>query len=151
MTRVIKTATETYLKDFPYFSQLDNLRNSMGACNVTSLAMCLFWLAIRGDGSGQLEDQLYSYAEKNGISRHSPDGLKAIVEGYSKGTILDNLTIKGGLQDIRDSIDKGIPCVVHSFINSDVGHIFVISGYSEKYFLVNGFQRAMTLVNQVRI
>lgn len=133
---IIKTPTQTYLKDFPFFKQLDNQLNPFGACNVTSAAMCLYYFGIRGASkTTQLEDQLYRYAEKQGFSRHTPEGIKDIIEGYAPN-IKDDLTIKGSLQDIRDSIDKGNPCIVHSFINSDVGHIFVISGYTKTGFTV---------------
>lgn len=37
----------------PYFSQLDNKYVPGGTCNVTSVAMCLAYRGIVGDGTGR--------------------------------------------------------------------------------------------------
>lgn len=121
------------IKDFPYFSQRDNHLNPSGACNVTSLAMCLYWLGIRGDKTyPQLEDQLYDRCEKRGWSRHDPMGLKPLVESYG---LKDNFTCSGTLKDIRDAIDNDIPCVLHGYFTR-FGHLIVVKGYTDNAFVV---------------
>lgn len=64
----------------PYFSQLDNKFEPYTACNVTSLAMCLWYLGIRGRGSQrQFEDELYIRAVDNGWNRFTTWGLKGLL------------------------------------------------------------------------
>jgi uncharacterized protein YvpB len=125
------------LKNFPYFSQRDNQFNPSGSCNVTSIAMSLYFLGVRGDTSyPQLEDQLYTRCTAKGWSRHDPCGLKQLVESYPN--CKDDLTTNGTLRDIRDAIDKGIPCVLHGYFTR-FGHIVVVKGYDnhDRSFIVN--------------
>jgi uncharacterized protein YvpB len=118
----------------PYFSQRDNKFNPSGACNVTSVAMCLYHFGIRGDGSHkQLEDQMYARCLQNDWSRHTPEGLKKLIESYG---LKDDLTINGSLSDIRSALDKGQACIVHGYFTHS-GHIIVIRGYDAKNFYVN--------------
>lgn len=57
--------------DVPYRSQLDNEVNPTGACNVTSVAMCLLWGGVTLQCQEvQLEDELYGYMEKRNLNRH---------------------------------------------------------------------------------
>lgn len=122
------------LKNFPYFSQLDNRNNPHGSCNVTSVAMCLAYFGIKGDGSQpQLEDQMYKRCIDRGWSRHSPYGLKALVESYG---FVDDFTEKGTLADIRKAIDENKPCIVHGYFTRS-GHIVTICGYDDQGFIVN--------------
>ncbi|MBI4784006.1 MAG: C39 family peptidase [Oscillatoriophycideae cyanobacterium NC_groundwater_1537_Pr4_S-0.65um_50_18] len=117
----------------PYFSQLDNSNNPYGSCNVTSIAMCLHYLGIRGNGQGQLEDQLYRKCEANGWDRHSPTDLKKLAESYG---VKDDFSAKAYLKDIKEALDKGRPCIVHGYF-TESGHIIVIRGYDVTGFWVN--------------
>lgn len=119
----------------PYFWQGDNRFNPSGACNVTSVAMCLSFFGIAGDLSQpQLEDQMYQRCIDNGWSRHTPSGLKSLVESYPG--CKDDLTTSGSLSDIREALDKGWPCIVHGYFTG-FGHIIVVRGYDQPNFLVN--------------
>lgn len=123
------------INDVPYFSQLDNKFEPYTACNVTSLAMCLWYLGIRGRGSQrQLEDELYILAVDNGWNRFSTLGLKGLAESFAG--IQDDLTEKGTLKDIRQAIDEGKLCIVHGFFTPP-GHIMVVNGYTDSGFIVN--------------
>ncbi|MBD2041689.1 C39 family peptidase [Microcoleus sp. FACHB-672] len=123
------------IQGVPYFSQLDNKFEPYTACNVTSLAMCLWHLGVRGNGSQrQLEDELYTRAVDNGWNRFTTSGLKGIAESYAG--IKDDLTEKGTLKDIREAIDQEKICIVHGFFTA-VGHILVIKGYTDNGFIVN--------------
>jgi uncharacterized protein YvpB len=126
------------LAKFPYFPQYDNEINPSGACNVTSVAMCLAYGGIRGDGSmPQLEDQLYRLCERYGYSRHDPYGLAALVnERFGPSGMRDDFTSTGTLEDIKEAIDAGQPCVIHGYFTR-FGHIVVIKGYNDKGFVVN--------------
>lgn len=119
----------------PYFSQLDNKFDPYRACNVTSLAMCLWYWGIRGRGSQrQLEDELYTRAVDNGWDRFTTWGLKGLAESFDG--IKDDLTEKGTLKDIREAIDEGKLCIVHGFFTAP-GHIMVVHGYTDSGFIVN--------------
>ena len=119
----------------PYLSQNDNSINPSGACNVTSIAMCLKYFGIVGDGSRpQLEDQVYQRSLSLGVSRHTPEGIKAIVESYPG--MVDIMTRTGSLNDIKKAIDNGQPCIVHGYFTG-FGHIIVIRGYDDNGFFVN--------------
>lgn len=119
----------------PYFSQLDNRLNPAGSCNVTSMAMCLHYHGIRGDGSEkQLEDQIYNRFVKMGLSRHSCWDMQKVFETYPK--IRDVLTTRGTPKDIITSIDRGQPVVIHGYFTR-FGHIIVIRGYDQDGYVVN--------------
>lgn len=119
----------------PYFSQRDNGFNPSGACNVSSVAMCLYHFGIRGDGSHeQLEDQMYERCLEKGWSRHSPQGLKTLIESYPG--CKDDLTMTGSLSDIQEALDEGKVCIVHGYFTG-FGHILVVRGYDPVNFLVN--------------
>ena len=123
------------INDVPYFSQLDNKFEPYTACNVTSLAMCLWYSGIRGRGSQrQLEDELYIRAVDNGWNRFTTLGLKGLAESFNG--IQDELTEKGTLKDIREAIDEEKLCIIHGFFTAP-GHIMVIKGYTDSGFIVN--------------
>jgi len=124
--------TEKFL-DVPYFSQLDNEINPSGACNVTSCAMTAYYKGIRGNGEGQLEDQMYLRCEQRGWSRHDPAGLKLLLESYN---LIDDLRYNGTFADVRNAIDNGRPVIVHGYFTRS-GHIVVIRGYDSSGFYVN--------------
>jgi len=118
----------------PYKSQLDNAYNPTGACNVTCFAMVMTYFKIKGNtGIAQLEDELYQYMSKNGLSRHDPYDLMKMAQAYG---VVDNFTERGRLQDIRKAIAEGRPCIIHGYFTS-FGHIVVVRGYDQYGFFVN--------------
>ncbi len=120
--------------DVPYYSQLDNKYEPYAACNVTSLAMCLSYWEINHPEYMQLEDYLLQMAVDQGLNRFTVAGIKALAELFEG--IKDHITEQGTLQDIRDSIDKGWPVIVHGYFTQP-GHIIVIRGYTKEGFIVN--------------
>lgn len=119
----------------PYHSQLNNIQNPYGSCNVTCVAMCLHHLGMDPKPAGeQLEDVLYRRLESKGRSRHNPYDLKALIDSYSgyKDIFREN----GGFAAIRSSIDAGNPVIVHGYFTPS-GHIIVIRGYDANGFIVN--------------
>jgi uncharacterized protein YvpB len=116
----------------PYKSQLDNEENPRGSCNVTSIAMCLEFLGIQG-GDGQLEDELYRYAERKGYSRHDPRDLARIVRDYGRK---DNFTEWATIDKCKAHLASGNPAVIHGYFTS-FGHIIVLVGYDNEGFLVH--------------
>jgi uncharacterized protein YvpB len=117
------------LINVPFFPQTDNAFNPNGACNVTAIAMCLWFLGIRGDGSQpQLEDQFYLWMIKNGLSRHNPYDLVKLVKSKNKR---DLFTSKATIQQVKAHIDRGFPTVIHGFFTRS-GHIIECHGYNDK-------------------
>lgn len=122
------------LPNFPLWSQRDNKYNPAGACNVTCIAMCLYYLGIRGNGDEQqLEDQLYLEMERSGLSRHSPYDLANIANKHgAKLTppIVDTFDPNATLTHIKTHLDKRFPVVVHGYFTS-FGHIVCVIGYDD--------------------
>ncbi|MGI0483877.1 C39 family peptidase [Pantanalinema rosaneae CENA516] len=118
----------------PYKSQLDNVYNPTGACNVTSFAMVMAYFQIRGNTSiRQLEDELYVYMENNGLSRWDPLDLAKMSRAYG---LVNDFTMSANLADIRKAIAEGRPCIIHGYFTS-FGHIIVVRGYDQFGFFVN--------------
>jgi uncharacterized protein YvpB len=134
-TLVFPRPLPEYIKlPIPYKSQRDNEINPDGSCNVTSLAMCLEFLgAQRKENDGQFEDELYAYAERNGLSRHDPHDLALIVKAYGcRDTFRSDATI----DQVKEWLADGKPAVVHGYF-TDFGHIVVFAGYDKSGFLVH--------------
>lgn len=118
----------------PYLSQLDNHFNPYGSCNVTCVAMCLYFLGYPRQSGMQLEDELYKKLESLGKSRHDPYDLQFLIGTYPG--YKDIFRVDGGFRDIQGSIDAGNPVIVHGYFTPS-GHIIVIRGYDERGFFVN--------------
>jgi Peptidase_C39 like family len=115
----------------PFLTQLDNVNVPYGTCNVTSIAMALKFLGIKGNGKGQLEDQLFSRVMKLGLSRHSPHDLAYLVNlDYGSLGIRDVFKDKATHAELKAHLAKGFPAIVHGFF-TDSGHIIVVRGYDD--------------------
>lgn len=129
----VLTSSEVRLA-VPYKSQLDNWHNPTGACNVTSLAMCLEYLgAERKTSIGQFEDELYRYMEERGLSRHSPYDLAETVRAYGCS---DRFESNATIDAVREWLRAGNPAVTHGYFTS-FGHIIAIVGYDDAGLIVH--------------
>lgn len=121
----------------PYLWQLDNEYNPRGACNVTSLAMCLKFLEkprkLGYEKIKQFEDELYQYMENSNLSRHSPTHL-ALVAGHYGAR--DDFTFRGSIDRCQAHIMSGNPCIIHGWF-TPFGHIIVVIGFDEKGLIVH--------------
>lgn len=118
----------------PYKSQRDNADNPDGACNVTSIAMCLEYLKIpRRHSEGQFEDELYNYALDQGLSRHEGEHLAHIVRDYGAK---DRFTTTATIEEVKDWLASGNPAVVHGYF-THFGHIIALVGYDSNGFIVH--------------
>lgn len=127
------TPLETRIKDFPYLPQTDNRLNPSGACNVTSMAMCLTHFGMKPTQEAQLEDEFYQFMIDRGRSRHDPYDLKWLVEqkGY-KDDFRPNATV----DEIKKWVAQGKPAVIHGYFTR-FGHIIVLVGYNADGFIVH--------------
>jgi hypothetical protein len=118
----------------PYKSQRDNELNPDGSCNVTSIAMALTFLGVdRKSSDGQFEDELYDYAETNGLSRHNPHDLARVVADYG---CRDDFRADGTIAQAQEWLADGKPAVIHGYF-TDFGHIVTLAGYDDQGFLVH--------------
>ncbi len=120
----------------PFLSQLDNVNNPHGSCNVSSVAMCMgyFGHPVKNPKTGeQLEDELYRYMSNNGLSRHSPTDLAQVAKIYG---YQDDFQPDAKWGDVKKWLDSGKPCIVHGWFTRS-GHIIVIIGYNQKGWIVN--------------
>lgn len=117
----------------PYFSQRDNKLDPQGACNVTAFAMALYALGLRGNGNGQLEDQLNQWLKDNDLDRHSHEHLQqmAIAKGFKCEFKTDAKII-----DLQEHLAKGFPVVLAGWFTGS-GHIITLVGYDDRGFLVH--------------
>lgn len=129
------TVPNTVNLDIPYLSQLDNVNNPHGSCNVTSLAMCMAYLGhpFLNSSGRQLEDELYCYCSNKGLSRHSPTDLAKVVQAYG---YKDDFQPDAKWGDVKRWLAAGKPIVVHGWFSRS-GHIIVIKGYNDKGWIVN--------------
>jgi hypothetical protein len=121
----------------PYKSQSNNLLNPRGACNVSSLAMCLLYAEAKPQRSHvypQFEDELYDYAESNGYRRHYGEDLAAIAKDYG---VVDRFTKKAeSLDQVKRHIEGGFPAIIHGYFTA-FGHIIVAVGYDQYGLIVH--------------
>jgi hypothetical protein len=124
---------DSKMLNIPYKSQVDNWLNPSGACNVTSFAMVMAYFQVQRWSTGQFEDELYRYMERQGLSRHEPGDLAQMAREYGA---IDDFTMRGSLYDMRKAIAEGRPCIIHGYFTS-FGHIIVVRGYDQDGFFVN--------------
>lgn len=111
-----------------YFNQRNNVNRPSATCNITSLAMALSIRGIKGNGKGQLEDQLFNKAASLGVSIHEPTGIKAVAESFSGIECV--FRADGSIADIKAALDRGNVCVVHGYFTAS-GHIVAVVGYDD--------------------
>jgi hypothetical protein len=81
----------------------------------------------------QFEDELFEYVHDNKLSRHSPQDIAKVIEAYG---CKDRFTFNGTIEEIKQSINNGAPCIIHGYFTRE-GHIVVVRGYNEKGLIVN--------------
>ncbi|HEY9632459.1 MAG TPA: C39 family peptidase [Coleofasciculaceae cyanobacterium] len=127
--------TDTVQLKVPYLSQLDNVTDPYGTCNVTSVAMCMAYLGhpIRNSQGEQLEDELNAYCYEHSLDRHVGEDLAKVLRAYG---YKDDYQSNAKWEDVKKWLDQGNPCIVHGYF-TDSGHIIVIIGYNQKGWIVN--------------
>lgn len=136
-TKITPTATtstpDSVKLPIPYFSQLDNINNPYGSCNVTSVAMCLAYLGHAYDKRQQLEDELYQWLLNHKLSRHNPYDLQTLIRAYG---YKDDFTEKAKWKDVEEWLRAGNPIITHGWFTR-FGHIVTIAGFDKKGWLVH--------------
>lgn len=118
----------------PYQSQLDNVENPFGSCNVTSISMCLEYFGVQGKNSNErLEDELQDYCNAHGMDRHAPADLAKLVQLYG---CRDDFKTNTTTDEVKQWLLKGNPVVTHGYFTSS-GHVVCIIGYNDKGFVIH--------------
>ncbi|MCL1466517.1 C39 family peptidase [Argonema galeatum] len=134
----------------PYFSQLNNRYKPEGTCNVTCVAMCLYYYGIRPAlRNKQLEDELFQLVDRNGWDRHVHDHLRRVFLEYDMN---DVFKMDATWNEIKAHLANGNPVIYPGRLTGG-GHIIVLRGYDDTGFFVNdpygeyfdsGYQTDMT-------
>lgn len=117
-----------------WFSQLDNKFKPTGTCNVTSVAMCLYYYGIRPQKRNQqLEDELFLLVESKGWDRHVHEHLRRLFIEYG---VFDEFKMDATWDEVKLHLANKKPVVISGKFTSS-GHILVLRGYDDKGFWVN--------------
>lgn len=119
----------------PYFSQRDNPRFYWSTCNVTSIAMVMYYYGVRSKDGGQLEDELLQWCLNKGGEGAQTDNavLTQLIQAYGFKT---SFSTTRKWQDIKDELTNGRPVVVGGMFTHG-GHIVTFIGFSSQGYLVN--------------
>jgi len=118
----------------PWFGQRDNKFKPFGTCNVTCVAMCLYFYGIRPKRAGeQLEDELFKSVSNKGWDRHVHDHLRRLCLEYG---IHDRFKVDASWDEVKLHLANGNP-VIYSGKLTHSGHIIVLRGYDATGFWVN--------------
>lgn len=119
----------------PYFSQRDNPRFYWSTCNVTSIAMVMYYYGVRAKWSGQLEDELlqwcFNYAGTGSQTDHNV--LSALIRTYGFNS---SFSTSRRWSEIKNELINRRPVVV-GVDTTPSGHILTIVGYNSQGFIVN--------------
>ncbi|MGQ4649937.1 C39 family peptidase [Lyngbya aestuarii] len=117
-----------------YFSQRDNRFQPQKTCNVTSVAMCLYYYGIRPQNRDeQLEDELFQLCQQHGWNKYAHNHLAKVFQVYG---IQDRFKIDATWQEVKAHLANKNP-VIYSGKLTHSGHIIVLRGYDDTGFWVN--------------
>ncbi|MEZ2300422.1 MAG: C39 family peptidase [Microcoleus sp.] len=127
----------------PYFSQRDNPRFDWSTCNVTAIAMILYYYGVRSKWGGQLEDELlqwcFDYAGQGSQTDHNV--LSALIKAYGFKT---SFSTTRKWADLRSELLNRRPVVLAGDFTAS-GHIITLIGYnSEGYIAQDPWGDALT-------
>lgn len=118
----------------PYFSQRDNPRFDWSTCNVTAIAMVLYYYGVRSKWGGQLEDELlqwcFDYAGQGSQTDHNV--LSALIKAYGFKT---SFSATRKWADLRSELLNRRPVVLAGDFTAS-GHIITLIGYNSEGYIV---------------
>jgi len=118
----------------PYFSQRDNPRFDWSTCNVTAIAMVLYYYGVRSKWGGQLEDELlqwcFDYAGQGSQTDHNV--LSALIQAYGFKT---SFSTTRKWADVRSELLNRRPIVLAGDFTA-ASHIITLIGYNSQGYIV---------------
>ncbi len=119
----------------PYFSQRDNPRFYWSTCNVTSIAMVLYYYGIRPRWGGQLEDELLQWCfdryGEGSQTEHSV--LSELVRAYG---LESSFSTTRTWAQVKNELANQRPVVIAGDMTAS-GHILCAIGYNSRGLIVN--------------
>ena len=119
----------------PYFSQRDNAHRPASTCNVTAIAMVMYYYGVRPQGSKQLEDELYEWCVRRYGANSQTDNTVLVRMSQAYGFEASFSTTRTWGQ-IRSQLMQGRPVVVGGYF-THAGHIVCLVGYTPSGYIVN--------------
>jgi uncharacterized protein YvpB len=119
----------------PYFSQRDNPRLSWATCNVTSIAMVMYYYGVRSKHGGQLEDELLQWClDRYGQGSQTDNAvLSQLIKAYGFET---SFSTTRKWSEVKSELMNGRPVVLGGLFTHG-GHIVTVIGFNEQGYLVN--------------
>jgi len=120
----------------PYFSQRDNPRSPDATCNVTAVAMALYYLGIRSKSGRQLEDELLQWViNKYGSDRQTDNNILAeLIKAY--GFSKSSFSTQRKWAEVKTELASRRPVVLGGDFTAS-GHIVCLIGYAPQGYIVN--------------
>ncbi|MER3432034.1 MAG: hypothetical protein C4288_01030 [Leptolyngbya sp. ERB_1_1] len=133
--RVFNPIPGTVELNVPYFSQRDNPRFYWSTCNVTAIAMCMYYLGTRPQWGSQLEDELLQWCiNKDGEgSQTNHNTLTNLIAAYGYEGLFNT---KWTFRDVQEELINNRPVVLCGLFTA-TGHIVTAIGYTPDGFIVN--------------
>jgi hypothetical protein len=136
----------TYLRNFPYFYQVDNGPEGWRQCQTSAVAMCLKYIDVPG-----INDDLDygKYVNKYGDTTHRAPHFEAMEDLG----VTAKFTMSADSTDVKNEILKGRPVVAGILHHGPVdaprggGHFIVITGFGKDYWLVQDPFGCLDLIN----
>lgn len=117
-----------------WFSQLDNQFEPHRTCNVTCVAMCLYYFGIRPKNSNErLPDELFEFVESKGWDRYAHDDLRRLFIEYG---VFDEFKMSATWDEVKTHLANNNPVILPGQFTAS-GHIIVLRGYDATGFWVN--------------
>ena len=117
----------------PYFSQRDNPRFDWSTCNVTAIAMVLYYYGLRSKRGGQLEDELlqwcFDYDGQGSQTDHNV--LSALIKAYGFKT---SFSTTRKWSEVRSELLNRRPIVLAGDFTAS-GHIITLIGYNAQGYI----------------
>ncbi|AKG19962.1 C39 family peptidase [Calothrix sp. 336/3] len=118
----------------PYFSQLNNQFQPTKTCNVTCVAMCLYYFGIRPKNRDrQLEDELFQFVESKGWDKYVHEHLRKLFIEYG---VFNVFKTEATWEEVKVHLANKKPVIISGQFTRS-GHIIVLRGYDETGFWVN--------------
>lgn len=120
----------------PYFSQRDNPRSPDSTCNVTAIAMALYYFGIRSKSRGQLENELLQWViNKYGSDRQTNNNiLSELIKAY--GFPKSSFSTRRKWAEVKTELANRRPVVLGGDFTAS-GHIVCLIGYTPQGYIVN--------------
>lgn len=119
----------------PHFSQRDNAHRPGATCNVTAIAMVMYYYGVRSRSGKQLEDELYEWCVRRYGENSQTDNTVLVRLSQAYGFEASFSTTRTWGQ-IRSQLMQGRPVVVGGYFTHS-GHIVTVVGYTSNGYIVN--------------